>query len=188
MGGCGSSATIFDRDEIPVAICASCNPLRGDSLDVEGSPGIPRAVWSGWASEEEIGPTGVWGPGPWGEFEAWCEVTGRAALEAGREIWFRPHAGHVLCDPQRCLSFLRARPEGPFRLLLDPAAMLTEGMETVGEDHLARSVEALGAHPLTVGVVLERGGRFESALSGLIEAHVPRERPVVLLGSDPGAD
>jgi hypothetical protein len=92
--------------------------------------------------------------------EGWEAMSGSldamlpAIITARAELWLRPHARHILADPQGCISFLRAREHQPVRLLLDPAAFLTGSMLASAEDHLARAFDALGSHPSVRAVVL----------------------------------
>jgi hypothetical protein len=131
---------------------------------------------------------------------------GRAALDefarrtapplrsARRTICFRPHARHVLSDPQSALQFLRDHADAPFEVALAPADMLTAAMLPTAEDHLRRMFESLG--PRAAVVILHDArprddGRCEAAPLGegvlprdltleLLRRHVPAETPVVL--------
>ncbi len=128
-------------------------------------------------------------------------------LEAtGSRLLFRPHARHVLCDPQRCLTLLgQWRDTGaPFGLILEPAAMLEHDMLDAADDHLARAFEALAAHasalllenvarpdptpgedadedppPLDLRP-LHRGQLDPERLLDLTRAHWPGDRPLIL--------
>ncbi len=128
------------------------NPLA-EGWEPPATPEGGRLVlYSGWLGEQA-------GPGLWtSSFRTWGP-TGRDAFdrltarlsEAESMFCFRPHARHVLADPQTCLSFLRAHEsDGPdsrgswgFGVLLDPVAMLTPDMLDQAEDHLRRAFGAL---------------------------------------------
>lgn len=132
---------------------------------------------------------------------------GRAALDAfarrvgpmltasKRTICFRPHARHVLADPQGGLQFLRDHPDEPFELALNPAEMLTADMLERVEDHLRRMMESLAPRAALVmlgDLRINAAGETEAAplgegilprklLLSLIREHVPADTPIVLL-------
>jgi len=132
-----------------LGIVTGVNPLR-EKLP-EAPPKGRLIAYSGWGGEQPGLESGVWAA----SFETWGPE-GRAALgsvcdtvcggfeRAGATLCFRPHARHVLGDPQTCLSFLRAHEGGPFEALLEPAAFLTPGMIDAAEDHVERAIGALG--------------------------------------------
>jgi hypothetical protein len=94
--------------------------------------------------------------------------------ERGIQLWLRPHARHVLADPQSCMSFLSRRTMQPIRLLLEPAAFLTHEMLAHAEDHLARAFEALGSHPGVAAVLLANVGHAPSDDAPLVPAPLHR--------------
>lgn len=96
----------------------------------------------------------TWMPTTWAALDALCDHL-RPHLEALRvTACFRPHARHVLSDPQSCLAFLRRRENQPFEVLLDAAAFLTPAMLPRSSDHLARAMEALAGRPGVAGAIL----------------------------------
>lgn len=169
----------------------------------------PRLVcWSGWLAADADPARGafprdfrVWTRAGWDALNAACDAILPRLGERGTELCLRPHARHVLSDPQACLSFLRHRPG--VRLLLDSASFMTGSMLSSAEDHLARVFESLGSHDATLAVLLANVDRHDpsdpDALvpaplhRGLIDprlildawrAHCPPQLPVALLGSD----
>ncbi|MEM1329342.1 MAG: hypothetical protein AAGG07_02145 [Planctomycetota bacterium] len=140
---------------------------RGSGIDAELQLGEPVVAWSGWLGEQPASGDGLWAASPetWGPagMAAFPLVVEHLTERSRVAPILRPHARHLLCDPQRCLALLNG--DGPrFRLLLDPVAMLTPEMLPQAEDHLVRSVEALGGRAETVGVLL----------SGAVEVDDPR--------------
>lgn len=113
------------------------------------------------------------------------------------EYWLWPSAGGVLSDVPSTQTFFRGTTG--FRLLLDPASLLTPAMIPKAEDHLERIMAGLGALASAVllanieplgnveGVQLSpltRGVLSPKVLVDAWRRHVPAETPVVLLDED----
>ncbi|MEM1167146.1 MAG: hypothetical protein AAGI30_12755 [Planctomycetota bacterium] len=135
---------LLGPDDVAWGVWDSSANLATDSLvAMDGAPRL--IVWSGWLGDEpfERHP-GTWMPSGLealnGAVDAWLASP---ASEATRLV-LRPHARHVLCDPQRCFSFLRARTDQPIGLALDPDALLEDSMHGTRDEHLDRTFEALG--------------------------------------------
>ncbi len=121
--------------------------------------------YTGWLGEQPEAGRGVfradfatWGPSGRARWLSMLEEAD-AVLRARDERWcLRPHARHLLPDPQQCLNLLRSRADrdsGPPRieLVLEPAAFLTAQMLPTAEDHIARAVQALGDRPEVVALI-----------------------------------
>ena len=125
-----------------IASIASGNPLDDDWFCPLDLPGDGIVSWSGTLADELFGDE----PRTWmGEghqrFEGWCDDVRDALGRAGRVLLLRPHARHVLSDPQGTLDFLRRREGEPFGLALSPADLLLPSMMPDAEDHFARILE-----------------------------------------------
>ena len=125
-----------------IASIASGNPLDDDWFCPLDLPGDGIVSWSGTLADELFGDD----PRTWmGEghqrFEGWCDDVRDALGRAGRVLHLRPHARHVLSDPQGTLDFLRRREGEPFGLALSPADLLLPSMMPDAEDHFARILE-----------------------------------------------
>lgn len=94
----------------------------------------------------------TWGPVALTHFQSVVDRLAAVADHLGVRLLFRPHARHVLPDPQRCLTFLRDRADAPISLLIDPGAMLERSMLPTADDHLDRILSALA--PLADGIAL----------------------------------
>jgi hypothetical protein len=62
----------------------------------------------------------------------------------------------AVSDVPSTLGFLRARP--PWRLVLNPAAMLAPSMLPRAEEHLERIADVLAGHPRLAGVIVPAAG------------------------------
>ena len=118
------------------------NPLADDWVMPLDLPGEIMVTWSGTLAAPEDGlfadePRTWMGDGH-ARFEAFCDGIRDALVSSGRRLCFRPHARHVLSDPQGTLDFLRRREGEPFGLALSPADLLTTGMAGDVEDHFDR--------------------------------------------------
>jgi hypothetical protein len=182
-----------------------------------GAPGGRIILWSGWMGGADARPADgffppdfrTWSTPGRKRFDDFCDAVGPELEARGLTLLFRPHARHVLSDPQACISFLAARRGQPFALVLDPAAFITHTMLPRAEDHLARAFGALAAHPSTFALALtnleavpgepdpfsgpelrartlEKGPLSTTLLAALAAGHWPPGRPLLLL--DPGAD
>jgi hypothetical protein len=121
------------------------NPLADDWVMPLDLPGDLMVAWSGTLAEGEDGlfadePRTWMGEGH-GRFESFCDGISDALVASGRRLCFRPHARHVLSDPQGTLDFLRRRDGGPFGLALAPADLLLPDMLPDAEDHFTRILE-----------------------------------------------
>jgi hypothetical protein len=182
-----------------------------------GAPGGRIILWSGWMGGDDARPGEgrfppdfrTWSAPGRKRFNDFCDAASAELHARSLTLLFRPHARHVLSDPQACTSFLNARREQPFGLILDPAGFLTGTMIPRAEDHLTRAFEALAHHPATAAVALTNlepvpgepdpiSGhelRARSLAAGLLPPlllaqlaakHWPAGRPLLLL--DPAAD
>ena len=130
---------------------AEVNVLAPGGEDtVARAPEVARlVVWSGWLGDTMF-ERGVrtWGPAGMEAFNERMRTVVGTARERGARVLIRPHARHVVSDPQRCLSMARA--DGGFGVegvgvAMDVAAMLEGGMASGVEDHAARSLMVGGA-------------------------------------------
>lgn len=121
--------------------------------------GVPRVVaWTGWFGDGAEPTAGVftrdfmtWTPGAWKALHARIEAAA-GAVPHGGELLLRPHARHVISDPQACVMLLKDLPQ-KVRLLLDPVSMLTPAMLSSAEDYMARALE-LAPLERVVGVLI----------------------------------
>ena len=171
------------------------NPLSGDFIaDVDQvSPRL--LMYSGTLSST------LFGEDP----RTWLKP-GRAALDAfaarvlptlqttKRTICFRPHARHVLSDPQGTLRFLLDHDQQPFEIALSPADMLAPDMLGTIDDHLRRMFESLAPRAAMIflnDIRLNAAGQARSVALGdgilpqelvlsLIREHVPATTPLVV--------
>lgn len=169
-------------------------------------PADTLIAWSGSLSEDGLftREPATWMPSGLARFQSTLETLAPLLDAAGARLLFRPHARHVLADPQRCLTTLRKwRASGaPFGLVLEPAAMLEADMIPTAPDHLLRAFDALG--PLADAVLLEnveppappgsdpegepplervalhRGVLDPGVIAGLTAEFVPPETPIIL--------
>jgi len=70
----------------------------------------------------------------------------------GAPLVIYPRARDVISDVPSTLTFLRSRPA--WRLMLDPAELLTPEMVERAEEHLTRFADTLAQHEAMLGVVL----------------------------------
>ncbi|HZW08432.1 MAG TPA: hypothetical protein VFF69_00875 [Phycisphaerales bacterium] len=160
------------------------NPLRDEPTSAAGLGGDIVVSWSGWDPADEVG-LATWGPRGWSALRHWCDRQAPLLAGGGRELWLRTHAGHVLSDAQRCLTFLGGAGGQPVRLLLDPVSMLAPSMLADAREHLERIMGALAGHEGVRAILLpeECGGPgAEGPLGAALDAHWPAWKPVVLAG------
>ena len=154
---------LSDDTGAAVVVAPLSNPLdpRSDTPDpAPPAAGSLEARWTGWLDAECDPGRSVFQPAfrTWGQpgldaFNAWLD----SALQAhdhDRPLLLRPHARHVLSDPQRVLNLFRSREGAPMKLLLEPAAFLTPEMVADAPDHLRRAFEALLPQRWTWGTLL----------------------------------
>lgn len=105
-------------------------------------------------------------------------------IHSGARLLIRPHARHVLCDPQRCVSLLNEweKSGDPFGIALDPGAMLEESMLANAADHLRRACEAIGARAAIL-IVAPSLGISAEAIASLAAESVPESTPRVRLAN-----
>lgn len=206
-----------DAASLPLATVLPGNVLHTPPPTLPpGAPGGRIILWSGWMGGDDSRPgEGYFPPDfrTWStpgrkRFDDFCDAMAPALEARSLILLFRPHARHVLSDPQSCVSFLAARKGQPFAVVLDPAGFITSSMLPRAEDHLARAFEALGAHPGAAALALTNleavgnpdplsGPELRSAplsqgllspaiLAELASKHWPAGRPLLLL--DPAAD
>jgi|GEM_PF-1297988 len=132
--------------------------------------------YSGWIGEQAGADEGqftasfeTWGPRGREAFSVLIDRA-RAELAPRRQTWcLRPHARHLLPDPQQCLNLVRAE-EGKgarvIELVLEPTAFLTPDMLPAAEDHLARAIEALGDRAELAGLIATNVRRVETPGGG----------------------
>lgn len=118
-----------------------------------------------------------WGPrGKSSLDDALSRVTPRLQ-SSHTTLLLRAGADGVLSDVPSCLSFARTYSHGPFGLILDISAMLSESMLARTEEHLDRFREALVAHTIVKAVRignLARDGEHLSVIPcGLGEGLIP---------------
>ena len=121
------------------------NPLADDWVMPLDLPGDLMVAWSGTCATDADGlfaeePRTWMGEGH-ARFEAFCDSIREPLAASRRRLCFRPHARHVLSDPQGTLDFLRRREGEPFGLALSPADLLTVGMVGDAEDHFTRILD-----------------------------------------------
>ena len=156
----GTPGRVTDTDGRCRAIALNANPLETPAAVERPDDGVAVIAWTGWfgvPDEQGVIPLDprVWSDTGWAAFQAACDAIA-AKTDAGRGVWFRPHARHVLGDAQRCRVAARAWADQGLRfgLLLEPAALLTASMLDAAADHVARTIEALGDSPALVGIVV----------------------------------
>jgi len=178
------------------AMTWNANPLEAPAedsvealLDAWDDRSARAIVWSGSgaASLFERDPAS-WTPAARERFEAWLEAAEAGLAGTHRRILFRPHARHVLGDPQTCLTFLRERAGERFGIVLDAPALLEPEMLDRAEAHLTRAFDALGGRADGVwlrarrtGMEDETGGEVDPRLlMDLVERYTPAETPRII--------
>lgn len=118
------------------------NPLADDWTCPLDLPGERIIAWSGTLGDSLFAdePRTWMGEGH-GRLERFCDEVRDPLRDAGRTLCFRPHARHVLSDPQGTLDFLRRREEEPFGLAISPADLLLPHMISDAEDHFTRILD-----------------------------------------------
>lgn len=141
-GDVGGERPVQDESGRVSAIWSEVNLL---SHAVPAARGGTVIVWSGWLGDDpwERDPR-AWLPSSY-DMLAKRLSAAREGLEATGTRWLiRPHARHVLNDPQRCVRFVAEFGGPTFGLALDPVSMLEPSMMEKAEDHVGRIVERLG--------------------------------------------
>lgn len=170
------------------------NPLADGwfaSIDV---PGSLLVAYSGTLADELFGDDPrTWMGAGHAAFKDLCAAVAPALKANDRRLLFRPHARHVLSDPQSCVDFLRKNEASPFGLAVSPCDFFVPGMVEMSADHFGR-IEA-SVLPLAELVFLEdkRPGSSdllepcplgEGILPRTILANVAAETPIVVASSD----
>ncbi|MCH2133623.1 MAG: hypothetical protein MK116_07720 [Phycisphaerales bacterium] len=131
-----------------------------------------------------------WGSAAWNWLD---EVVGQYP---GDGLLLRGHHQQVMADGPACLRWLDHGPEGS-GIALAPASMLAPSMLEARDEHLMRMFEYCGARSEVViledvadGEEIQGRPLGEGILPGplvgrLIDAHVPRETPVLVRADDP---
>lgn len=118
------------------------NPLADDWFFPVDLPGDRLVAWTGGLGDTLFAnEPRTWMGAGHERFERLCDEMRDPLRDAGTTLCFRPHARHVLSDPQGTLDFLRRREEEPFGLALSPADLLLPDMMDVAEDHFERILE-----------------------------------------------
>jgi hypothetical protein len=107
-------------------------------LAAAGATG-PVIVWSGTLADEPFGiDPRTWLPPARQRARETCSELCRLAAIQGRPVWLRPHARHAVGDLAITANWCITPPGDNFRILLDPASLLTEQMLPFASDHLTR--------------------------------------------------
>lgn len=187
----------------PVEAIASIlqgNPLAEDWLASLDAPGERLICWSGTLGEELFAdePRTWMRPGH-DALASFCESVSQALRSDGRRLLFRPHARHVLSDPQGSLDFLRSHEDGPFGLAVSPSDLILPEMINDLQEHLERILGVLApqaeilfledARPSEDGESMEFAPIGEGVLPrelvrDLLSAHIPPEMPLVVRPSE----
>lgn len=155
----GISAVIFDEHDGATPFAAV---LRDDVLRLSpegiaaGGVIAPRLIaWSGSLADDpsERDPR-TWGPAGLASLRGALARWREPLIRANWRLLLRPHARHILCDPQRCVTMLNEWEKSgePFALALDPAAMIEESMQSNADDHARRACEALASRSAIIVV------------------------------------
>lgn len=159
-------------------------------------PILLRTEPSASSADSNDEPTLPWMPAARTAFQKDIESLRANPPEVG-EYWLWPSTGGVLSDVPSTQTFFRST--AGFRLLLDPASLLTPAMIPKAEDHLERIMAGLGELASAVllanieplgdaeGVQLAPLTRGVLSPKIIIDAwrrHVPAETLVVLLDED----
>lgn len=126
-------------------------------LNRAGSSG-PVVVWSGTLAGDLFGiDPRTWLPPARSRARDCCAELCRLAAAESRPLWLRPHARHAVGDLAIAANWCINPPGDNFRLLLDPASLLTEQMIPFAADHLTRVFTAAAGDflaPRLGGIVL----------------------------------
>ncbi len=153
----GVCAVIVDEHDgaTPFAAVLGDDVLRLSPVGIAAGAVIaPRLIaWSGSLADDpsERDPR-TWGPAGLAALREALARLREPLTRAGARLLLRPHARHILCDPQRCVTMLNEWEISgdPFALALDPAAMIEESMLDHAEDHIRRAAEALAGRAALV--------------------------------------
>lgn len=193
-------------DRVPWAMVA-CRSVLGlgplSPVAETAGHGCRRVVArSGRLVEDDSGRSGSWGSwSPRGKAAFESEVDRLAPVLSGLgiEMALWPNVGEALSDVPSCLSFLRRYESGPYKLLIEPAALLAESMVPRAGEHMERILDSLAEHPGVAAMLVsnvEFSGGSPACVSlvggliprGLIDLMVSRAsataRPLVVRDRD----
>ena len=179
-----------------VASILEGNPLAEDWIAPLDVPGEYLVAWSGTLAEDLFGDEPrTWMQAGHKALDAFCEEVAPRLDTLDRTLLFRPHARHVLSDPQGALNFLRQHENEPFGLAVSPGDLLLPSMLENLEDHLERILVFLAPRATMIFLEdvtpAEDGESMQPAPIGegilpqlqvreLMHAHLPAEMPVVV--------
>ena len=179
------------------------NPLAEDWIAPLDVPGECLISWSGTLGDDlfEDAPR-TWMQAGHNEFKTFCDGLVEGLEEAGRRMLFRPHARHVLSDPQGSLNFIRGRENEPFGLAVSPTDLLLPDMLERIEEHLERILTQLAPQADMIFLAdvrpsedgesmtpapLGEGVLPQAQVRELMHAHLPESMPVVVQPSETAA-
>ncbi len=111
-------------------------------------------VRSGWVERDPDRPTLSWTAPVRSQVDQALETALTTCAQAGATLLLHPTASDLISDIPSTLGVLRKWSAQPLGIVLEPAALFTEGMIARAEDHLQRMGEALGEHPSTHAVLI----------------------------------
>lgn len=140
-------------------------------------------IRSGWKqpTHDDLSDAPLWLPSTRAQWLGFVQRAEAACVQANLTMVLHPRATDVVSDTPGMLTAVRS--SSRLRVLLDPAALLTEGMRAQWDDHAkryAQLAEGLLAMRALFGVVVPKGelasASFEKGLAGL-SAEVALEKP-----------
>lgn len=211
----GIAGLVVDRESgARWAAILTANLLAPDRPSLPDSRPADRLIaWSGTLAQNDLfeRDPATWMPAGLDAFRAMTADLPPRLSTAGVTLLFRPHARHVLCDPQRCLTMLREWEDNDtscFGLLLDAPAMLEADMLDTAGDHLERALAALAPRAAAIALSnvrapsppsdpddpppltpapLEDGVLDPATIAALIRRHAPNQTPLISFAGDPEA-
>lgn len=176
------------------------NPLAEDWLASLDVPGERLVCWSGTLAEELFAdePRTWMRPGH-AALEEFCDSVAPALKADSRRMLLRPHARHVLSDPQGSLDFLRKHEGDPFGLAVSPCDLLLPEMLEQLEEHLERILGILApraeilfledARPTEDGQAMEyapigKGVLPQELTRDILLGGMPQQVPLVVRASE----
>lgn len=149
-------------DHSALASVTDLNPLQEDPevlADRLESLAVGNTVitWSGSLADELFArDPGAWGGERLDQLGKLCRDLAPQLRRRNLRWLLRPHSRHALCDPQRCVSFLRTQISGSsvretIGIALDPSALLENSMLSgasgggaTPDDFVSRAIRVLG--------------------------------------------
>jgi hypothetical protein len=170
------------------------NPLGEEWIAAIDVPGPLLIAYSGTLASDlfDNDPRTWMGPGL-EAFNGLCDAIGPALKALDRRLLFRPHARHVLSDPQSCVNFLRDRAAEPFGIAVSPCDFFVRDMVDAKADHFTRIAESvvpkaelffLEDKRVGEGDVLESCPLGEGILPRSIIETIPDDIPIVVMPHD----